>query len=210
MATLLEMLDDLRDRLTDPGDTKYSLVRKKAWINAGQSSMFPHIYRIVRDSSIVLVSNDFEYNIPAAVATDARILGVEVEDSDLDGHFHKLGGESYDILPGVTDSILSLKGVYLPSAVGANIRITSAMPLTTLVNTGDTYTGPAITAELPVLYAMGTAMSRDVEQRLQWSRFSATQGLNGIGMDDFVTSSQYWMQRFDMLLERFAMPAPGL
>jgi len=210
MATLLNMLDDLRDLLDDSGDTKFSVTTKTRWINHGQNAMWPYVYQIVRDATLVLATNDFEYSIPAAVGTESILIGVEVETDTSPERWRKLDGRQYDIVPSLASKLLVFHGSTLPGAVGNNIRITAATRLTTLVNAGDTYTGPEVTVELPIMYAMHKAMARDIESRLQWHRFSTTQGLNQTSADDFIMSSEKWMTLFLNSLDRLKMPPPGM
>jgi hypothetical protein len=60
------------------------------------------------------------------------------------------------------------------------------------------------------MYAMHKAMARDIEGRLQWSRFSTTQGLNGTNPEQFIMTSEKWYNMFLSSLERLKMPIPGM
>jgi hypothetical protein len=210
MATLLNMLDDLRDLLDDASDVKYSVPTKTRWINHGQAAMWPNVYQIVRDETLTLATDDYEYTIPSNVGTESILIGVEIEVDTSPGRWAKLDGRQYDIVPHLATQLLILHGSNLPGTAGNNIRITAATPLTALAASSDTYSGPAVTVELPIMYAMHKAMARDIEGRLQWSRFSTTQGLNGTNPEQFIMTSEKWYNMFLSSLERLKMPIPGM
>jgi hypothetical protein len=206
VATLLNLLDDIRDLYDDPADAKVPVARKTRYINLAQQAMFPKVHRVVRDSTLVLAASTYEYQLPAAV-TEGKILGFEIETTVSSSRFVRMEGLQFDIVPGGTaQQILVLRGGALPGLVGASIRVTAAMPLTPLAIDADVYSGPAVSEQLPVLYTMSMLMSRLVESRLQYTRFSTTQGLNGTTLEDFMGSGQYWMGLFTNLLEQVAMP----
>lgn len=204
MATLLTMLDDLRDRLNDSGDSQVSKPTKIRYLNHGIRATWPRLYRTVRDSTIEIVAATYEYPIPAAVGNNGKMLRVEHETGDATNRFV----ETYDytIIPGLTDPILQFD-LNLPP-VGARVRITAAKPLTELVNDGDTYDGPSQTDELPVLYAMGLSLTRRLDDRIDHRRLSTTTGTNQVGPDEIMTAGQFNFAQFELLLERHAMPLP--
>lgn len=204
MATLLNMLDDLRDRLNDPSDVQVPRATKVRYLNHGIRATWPRLYRTVRDSTIVLATDTFEYAVPAAVGNNSKIMRIEVE--------HGVGVNRYSeinnmrLIPGLTDPILQLEGADLPAAAGSRIRITAALPLTELSLDGDVYNGPAQTDELPVLYAMGLALTRRLDDRLDHRRISVTSGMNQVGAEEIMTAGQFNFAQFELLLERLAMP----
>ena len=204
MATLLNMLDDMRDRLNDAGDSQVSRATKVRYINHGIRATWPRLYRTVRDTTIVLVADDFEYAIPSAVGNNSKIMRVEIESGVATNRYFELS--NMRIVPGLTDPLLELEGPDLPAPAGARIRITAARPLTELVNDGDVYDGPAQTDELPVLYGMGLALTRRLDDRLDHRRLSVTTGMNQVGPDEIMTAGQFNFAQFELLLERFAMP----
>lgn len=204
MATFLDMLSDLRDRLNDTSDVQVPLTAKKRYINHGIRATWPRLYRTQRDTSIVLAVNTFEYAVPAAVGSNTKIMRVEVESAVASGRYTELS--NMRLVPGLTDPILELDGPDLPAAAGSRIRITAAKPLTELVADADVYDGPAQTDELPVLYAMGLALTRRLDDRLDHRRLSVTSGLNQVGPDEIMTAGQFNFAQFELLLERFAMP----
>ena len=205
MATCEEFLDDLRDRLDDEADTRVPEATKIRYLNRGQAAMFPKVYRIARDSTLALVADQWEYNIPSAVGNNGRIIQIDVEDSD--GRLFPI--VNYRLIDGLTDPILQLTGAALPSIEGANIRITAAMPLTAFASSASTYTGPPYTEELPVLYAMSQIMSREVERRFNNRRMPTIEGMNGVTAEDAMTAAQFFMQQFQTILEQVALPIPA-
>lgn len=206
MTTLADMLEDLRDRLNDAGDTQVPKPAKVRYLNHGIRATWPRLYRTERDSTIVLAPDTFEYSIPSAVGSNARFLRVEVETGIATNRFRPLF--DHEIVRGLTDPILLLDGTTLPSVDGARIRITSAKQLTELVTDGDVYDGPAGTEELPVLYAMGLSSARRLDDRIDHRRYSTT-AVNGVDADQIMTVSQFNFAQFELLLERFAMPLPA-
>lgn len=204
MATLAEMLEDLRDRLNDSGDTQVPKATKVRYLNHGIRATWPRLYRTERDTSLVLAVDTFEYALPAAVGSNTKLIRVEVEDGSGSARYNGLS--NFRIVPGLTDPILQLEGSALPSEVGARIRVTAAAPLTALVADADIYDGPAQTDELPVLYAMGLALTRRLDDRLDHRRLSTTSGMNQVGPDEIMTAGQFNFAQFELLLERFAMP----
>jgi len=210
MATLTNLLDDLRDLLSDSGDTKYTEARKIRYINAGQRAMFPDVYRILQDATEVLVTDQYEHAVPAAL-NEGVLLGVELETTASSSDFNQLDGRVFDLVPNASfgNTLVFKNTNELPGVAGAAIRFTAAVPLTELTTGADTYSGPAITQDLPVLYAMGLAMARDLEARLNYYRFSTTQALNGTVLEDFSTSSAYWFEQFSKQLAKVKMPMPN-
>jgi hypothetical protein len=206
MATQQDLIDDLRDRLNDGTDSQYPLTTKTRSLNRGMAAMFPKIFQTVRDATTVLATDTFEYALPAAVKK-GKLLMVEVETTATSSRFKRLA--RYEIVPSVTDPLLVLEEANLPSAVGAAIRFTAALPLTAFTSTmGDTYTGPDGTEELPVLYAMGLCTARALDDRMDYQRYSVTNQVSGIDAVDLMTASQFWFAQFEMLLERFQIPLP--
>lgn len=206
MATLLNMLDDMRDRLNDSTDTQVAKLTKVRYINHGIRATWPRLYRTTRDTSVVLVANTFEYAVPAAVGNNTKLLRLEVESDVASGRYAEL--YDYLIVPGLTDPVLQFTGLDLPGPAGARVRITAANPLTELVADVDVYDGPAQTDELPVLYAMGLALTRRLDDRIDHRRLSTTAGTNQVGPDEIMTAGQFNFAQFELLLERFAMPVP--
>jgi len=206
-----DMIDDLRDRLNDAADTQVPFLSKIRYLNRGQAAMFPRIYRVIRDATVVLVGDTYEYTFPGPVAT-GKVLTVEVESDDGSARYTPL--TRYDIVPSFTVPTLVLLDYSLPSAVGAAIRITTAERLLrfTAGNYGasqsEVYSGPDGTEELPILYAMGLATARVLDDRMDYKRYAATQQPGAIGPSDIMQVSQFWFSQFEILLDRLQMPFP--
>lgn len=205
------MVDDLRDRLNDQGDTQVPFLTKIRFLNRGQAAMYPRIFRMVRDTSLMLVSGQFEYSFPAGVGT-GKVLTMEVESTPTSSRYTPLG--RYDIIPSLTTPTLVLLDQELPAAAGSSMRITTADRLTPFVAVdyaaaaSQVYTGPSGTEELPVLYAMGLATARALDDRMDYTRYSATQVNNTVDPNDIMQVSQFWFAQFELLLDRMQMPYP--
>ena len=206
-----DMIDDLRDRLNDVGDTQVPFLTKLRFLNRGQAAMFPRIFKMVRDNTLLVVANQYEYAFPAGVGT-GKVLTVEIETASASARYTPL--QRYDIIPSLTSPTLVVLDPTLPSAAGAKFRITTADRMTPFVaanyaaSQSETYTGPAGTEELPVLYAMGLVTARALDDRMDYTRYSATQQNATVGPNDIMQVSQFWFSQFELLLERLQMPFP--
>lgn len=211
MSFSSEMIDDLRDRLNDVADTQVPFATKVRFLNRGQAAMFPRIFKVVRDSTLVLATDTFEYTLPSTVGT-GKVLTVEMESGVSSGRYTPLS--RYDIIPSLTVPTLVLLDNSLPAAAGSKIRITTADRLTpfTAATYGaagsEVYAGPAGTEELPVLYAMGLATARALDDRMDYTRYSATQVNGAVDPNDIMQVSQFWFAQFELLLDRLQMPFP--
>jgi hypothetical protein len=207
VATCATLLADLNDRLNDPGNSQAGEELKIGWLNSGIAAMWPKIYRTVRDSTLTIASNTYEYNVPSAVGANTKILRVEVETGSATGRYVDVSGA--DIVPGLTDPILVFREG-LPGAAGSKIRITAAKMLTPFTTSASTYDGPTGSEELPVLYAMGIACSRRIDDRVDHRRYNSTQNQAGIvTINEMMDVSQFWFSQFELILERQAMPLPS-
>jgi hypothetical protein len=211
VSSAQEMIDDLRDRLNDQGDTQVPFPTKVRFLNRGQAAMYPRIFRMVRDTTLVLTSGQFEYTFPAGVGT-GKVLTMEVESTPSSSRYTSLG--RYDIIPSLDAPTLVLLDQELPAAAGSSMRITTADRLKPFVaadyaaSASQLYTGPAGTEELPVLYAMGLATARALDDRMDYTRYSATQVNNTVDPNDIMQVSQFWFAQFELLLDRLQMPYP--
>jgi hypothetical protein len=70
------------------------------------------------------------------------------------------------------------------------------------------YTGPDGTEELPVLYAMGLATARALDDRMDYQRYSVANQVPNVESTDIMTVSQFWFAQFELLLDRFQIPLP--
>jgi len=211
MSTAADMIDDLRDRLNDVADAQVPFATKVRFLNRGMAAMFPKVFRMVRDNTLVVATSTFEYTFPSGVGT-GKVLTVEVETGNASGRYATL--QRYDIVPSLTAPTLVLLDADLPSAVGAKFRITTADRMTpyTAGNYGaagaDLFTGPAGTEELPVLYAMGLATARALDDRMDYTRYSVTQQNGAVDPNDIMQVSQFWFAQFELLLDRLQMALP--
>jgi len=211
MSMASEMIDDLRDRLNDVGDTQVPFPTKLRFLNRGQAAMFPKIFKVSQDLTLTLASNDYEYTLPVGVGT-GKVLTVEVESGPLTGRYSPL--TRYDLIPSLTAPILVLLDTALPAPAGSKIRITTATRLTPFVAASyvasqiEAYTGPACTDELPILYEMCLVTARVLDDRMDYTRYSATQVNGAVDPNDIMQVSQFWFAQFELLLDRLQMPFP--
>lgn len=208
MATMQDLLDDLNDRLQDANNAAgVGEVTKMRYINRGIAAMWPRVYRTVVDSSIVLAANTYEYAVPTAVGDESEIFRMEVEDNSVTA-LRYIELDQFDIVPAISGRILQIPHVSTAFA-GAKVRITAAVPLSRLTTTGSTFDGRRIHEELPVWYALGLAIARQVENRTDHTRYSSTVAANHVGINEQMGASQFAFAMFESMLERMAMPWPA-
>lgn len=211
MATMQDLLDDLNDRLNDADNTAGAgEATKMRWINRGIAAMWPRIFKTASDSTLAVVTDTYEYSVPAAVGDEGEIFRVEVEDQNAAAtRFVEL--DDFDIVPEIDGRTIQLPGwvVSNPSYSGALIRITAAVPLGSLATVGATFEGRQIHEEIPVWYALGLALSRRVEDRTVHTRYSTTDSRNGVDINEMLVSSQFAFSQFEAMLDRMAMPWPA-
>ena len=211
MSTAADMIDDLRDRLNDAGDTQVPLATKVRFLNRGQAAMWPRIFKTVRDATLVFIASQYEYTFPAGVGT-GKVLTVEAETDPTSSRYVPL--VRYDVIPSLTTPILVILDNQLPVPAGSSIRITTADRMDPFVGAtyaalqSVIYTGPAGSEELPVLYAMGLATARALDDRLDYTRYSATQVNNAVDPNAIMQVSQFWFAQFELLLDRLQMQFP--
>lgn len=208
MATMQDLLDDLNDRLQDANNAAgVGEATKMRYINRGIAAMWPRIYRTVTDSTIQLAADQFEYTIPSAVGDESEIFRVEIEDINA-ANTRYVELDNFDIVPLLTGRYLQLP--YIPAHyVGANVRITAAKPLSRMAAVGTTFDGRQIHEEIPVWYALGLAIGRQIENRTDHTRYATVDGRNGVDIGEQINSSQFAFAMFESLLERMAMPWPA-
>jgi hypothetical protein len=211
MSFASDMIDDLRDRLNDAADTQVPFATKLRFLNRGQAAMFPRVFKVVRDNTLAIISAQYEYTFPAGVGT-GKVLTVEIESGNATARYTPL--TRYDIIPSLTVPTLVLLDPALPAAVGSKFRITTADRLTEFVaanyaaSQSVVYSGPVGTEELPVLYAMGLATARALDDRMDYTRYSATQVNSAVDPNDIMQVSQFWFAQFELILDRVQMPFP--
>lgn len=205
MATLQNLLDDLNDRLTDVPNAQAGQPRKIGWINAGIGAMWPKLYKTIRDNTLVVAANTYEYVLPAVFA-HARVITVEAESASGSGRYTQV--YDTDILPDLAAPVLVFRGE-IPQT-GAKVRVTAAKKITDLAAVTDTYDGPPGSEELPVLYAMGIASGRRLDDKIDHRRYAATQAPGTVSPNDLMDAAQFWLGQFELILDRQAMPLPAM
>jgi hypothetical protein len=206
VATFIDLINDLRGRLNDADDSQVTLADKKLYLNYGIRATWPRLYKTARDTTLEYDTETVDYDIPAAVGSHSLVVKVEVETDVASNRYVDL--EDYDVVPDVTDPILSI-GPVGRFTDGARIRITAAVPLATLSADADEYDGPPVTTELPVLYAMGLCAQRRLDDRIDHRRFATMQNANGVSTADVMEVSNFWFSQFEILLDRMQMPLPA-
>ncbi len=210
MATLQDLLDDLNDRLNDVDNAAgMGEAAKMRLINRGIAAMWPRIFRTVADNSIAIVADQYEYTIPSTVGDEGEIFRVELEDVNAaNARYVELDG--FDIVPLITGRTLQLPAwVVGASNEGALIRISAAKPLSQLAAVGSTFDGRDIHMELPVWYALGIALSRRIEDRVDYTRYSTIDARNGVDIGEQMLTAQFCFSQFEAMLERMQMPWPA-
>lgn len=202
MATLLTLLDDLRERMGDAGDTEVTRATKVRWINHGINAMWPRLYRTVVDESLTTVTDQYEYDIPASVGDNALITRIDVQNAA--GRFVPI--EASYLLPVNTGKVLVLDDLL---QAGYTIRVTSAKRLAQLTLDTDVYDGPEFTAEIPVWYALALAMGKGHFGRIDHTRYATVMAQNGVDINEVMGSVQFCMGQFEALLDAAAMPLPS-
>lgn len=205
MTTLADIRTDLSDRIDDTVGALPNATRDR-YINHGIRAMWPKIYQTLSDTTLELIEDTFEYTIPAAF-NNAKIIRVELEIGDGEGRYIHL--YDYEIVPLQESKILALKQVELPAAVGSRIRIIGARPLATLSADADVFEGPPGTEEIPVWYALGVILSRGIEPRTNYARYTTTVAANGVDIEEVMATSQFCFSQFQTLLDQYEMPLPA-
>lgn len=207
MTTCQDMLDDLDDRLGAVSAAAITEARKIVALNHGIRAMWPRLYRVVRDDSLLLVDDQVEYELPVAISPVAQILRVDMETEQASGLFYRL--TDYEVVRAAEVPLLDVGDCGVTSEAGSKLRVTVAQPITAFAASTDTYDGPAGTEELPVWYAQGVIFGRRLEPRADHRRYPSVTGQNGVETDDIMAMSQFAFAQFELLLDRFAMPLPG-
>jgi len=213
MATTASMIDELRELLNDATDTQVTFPTKIRYLNRGIKAMWPKVYRVVSTTSAVLVLNQEEYAVPAGNLA-GLILAVDLETELASGLYRRL--DHYDVVPGAAGSTAIIRVSFLPTAIdaGRKLRIVSAERITLLAAASyaaagsENYDGPAGTEGIPVLYAMHMATSRSLDDRIDYTRLSTTQGQNGVDDASIMQVAQLWYAEFQQELDAVDMPFP--
>lgn len=207
MATMQDLLDDLNDRLQDANNAAgVGEATKMRYINRGIAAMWPRIYRTVVNEQITLESDTYEYSIPSTL-DEGEIFRIEVSDENA-ANTRYVDLDGVDIVGTITTRKLQLSSI--PThLVGATVRITGAVPLSALSTTGSTFDGRRIHEELPVWYALGLALARNIENRTDHTRYTTVEARNGVDINEQIGSAGWAFAQFESMLERMAMPWPA-
>lgn len=212
MAYVSEMVDQVRDMLSDPDDLQVSIGVKRMYLNRGIAMLWPTIHRFVTATVIPVVADQFDYALPVAVA-DGMIISVEISSIAAGTQFERFN--EYDIISGDEDLAGVLRiAIDTVAFTGYTLRITYAAPIPAIVGTTYTametevWTGPDRALHLPVLYCLAMASMRKIDDRQDHTRISTTQMQNGTTDNDIMSSSQMWMSQFELELEKQGRPLP--
>lgn len=216
MAFTSEMFDQLRDFLTDPTDSQVDFGTKKLYLNRGIARLWPKVFRVV-DAGTITITTAYEYTLPTTM-NHGHVLTVEIESGNATSLFHTLG--HYEIIPATDALPARIKiGGTLPAA-GALLRVRFGAPVARIAaanyaaSGSETWVGPEEAIGLPVVYAMGLISLRRLDDRLDHSRYSTTQAMNGVQESDYMSAAQLWFNQFDVelaeLAKRFELYLPHL
>lgn len=130
MTTLSDMLDDMRMRLSDPDDSLVDLTTKIRYLNQGLRATWPSIFRIVRDTSIILADGVYEYNLGADILILSEVFRVEISASV--GELRWYEWPDFEIVSHNEQPILLFRTLPLGSIDGLTCRVSACVPLTEL------------------------------------------------------------------------------
>jgi len=184
------------------------------YLNAGMRAMWPRVYQIVSDSTTQFVDDTYEYTVPATVR-NGRYLLFERSTADDDDYFQPMDYDEYRILPQAAGADIIKLGFDPGSTFAAGyIRITAAIPLTAYVAANYTaaqseaYTGPDITAEGPVLYAMSRLSAVPLDDRMDYGRLSVQAQNRAASPQELIAASAYWLDEFERRLDEWKVAFP--
>jgi len=210
MAYVSELFDELRDFLTDPADTQVTYALKRLYLNRGIARMWPRIFRL-QSVSITVASGTYDYALPVGAA-DGLITSVELESGSGYSRF-----VLYDIMDGDEDTAGVFRLTTSPDAaslLGNDIRVKYAAPVSMISSAtyaaaqSEAWTGPDRMMHLPVLYAMSLITLRRLDDRLDHTRYTTTQAMNGVSDSDIMQTAAYWMGQFETELVDMERPLP--
>lgn len=210
MAFVSELFDQFRDLIGDTADTQISFATKKIWLNRGIARLWPRVGRFVSDTSLAIVADQYEYDLPAGLA-EGMLLSVEIETENAD-EYQRM--DRYDVIPG--DEDLGWKLVILAPLPDEDkkIRVRYFAPIAAIAAStyvaaqSESWVGPDRAMGLPVLYAMGMSAARKLDDRQDTLRYSTTQALNGVTDQDIMGASQMWFGQFEVELADMERPLP--
>jgi len=209
MATLQNLLDDLNQRLGDANNAAgVGEATKIRWLAHGIRAMWPKVYiNVIDDSTLVIDDATYEYALPATF-DDAEVFRIDVQVGPSLERWARV--DSY-LIDRRADKRLIFDR--LPGIDGASLRIHAVAPcVSSGLTTASTVDFPDRYLELPVWYALGLAMQNGQDQtmegRLDYRRYSAITGRNGVDIGEMMSAGQFCFAQFELLLDRLAMPWP--
>ena len=211
MAFVSELFDTMRDLLNDPTDTQVTFALKKLYLNRGIARLWPHVWRVVENTSVTVVDGVYDYSVAVAVM-DGMVLSVELETGNATGYYERFDG--YDIIQGDEDQAGVFRFTVGLPAVGSRVRIRYAAPpsLITAANYAaagsEAWTGPDRAMGIPVYYAMSLSAARKVDDRQDALTYNTVVAENGVQDSDIMAASQMWMGQFELELAEFDRPMP--
>lgn len=210
MAFTSELFDQMRDLLDDASDTQVSFATKKLFLNRGIAKMWPRVYMLDIHSE-TLATDVYDYTIASGLSDG---MAVSAEISTESGGTEYIRYENYQILPGDEDqsAVLRLTGSHPGDGFIIRIRYTAAIPQIAAADyaaaQAETWAAPDRVIGLPVLYAMGMATIRKLDNRQDHTRMSTTQALNGVTDQDIMAAAQMWFGQFEAELDDLERPLP--
>lgn len=210
MAFTSELFDQMRDLLDDASDTQVSFATKKLFLNRGIAKMWPRVYMLDTYSQ-ELTTDVYDYAITGALA-DGMSVAAEITTEEAGTEYIRY--ENYEILPGDEDqaAVLRLTGSHPGDGFLLRIRFTTAIPQIAAADyaaaQAETWAAPDRVIGLPVLYAMGMATIRKLDNRQDHTRMSTTQALNGVTDQDIMGAAQMWFGQFEAELDDLERPLP--
>lgn len=210
MAFVSELFDQLRDLLDDEADSDIAFATKKLYLNRGIAKLWPRVYR-VSNVAVTLLEDVYDYELTSALS-DGVVLSVEISTEASGSEYIRY--EGYQILPGDEDedAVLRLTHSHPGPDFSIRVRYATSIPLiaatTYTAAQSETWVGPDRAIGLPVLYAMGMATARKLDNRQDHSRMSTTQALNGVTDQDIMGAAQMWFGQYEAELDDLERPLP--
>lgn len=223
VGEMFNQLDELlgEEYNTYLDDRLVSFEVKRRCINDGIRALYPRVWRVIKDDSVVVDNLDeLGYTLPAVIA-EGVIIDIEASDPDT---FEYYPLTQYDLSPydedGTTHARLWMTGVNHPLKLNSTIRIHAVVPFETITETQrgswmtmDSWVGPDDLMHLPVYYAMALLLRMPRVQRAL--RHAEAVSVAGVGEPDrkfaerdFLAESREWMALFEKELSAKSRPLP--
>ncbi len=167
-------------------------------LNTGLRMMFPQVWQTITDTSITIVTNQYDYPLPV-VFNDPRVSLIGVE-------FQEYPNSTYRFRPLGTYRRVGNVTLQVPGAnslpPGTNLRLTYAGPYKSLSDLEDQLT------PLPIWYAKGYLLSNKEIVRVRYSTSNVTQdeAANPVGSSQ--NAGQFFFNQFYQALNQLKRPMP--